>query len=90
MGPVAATLIRRCAHCQQRVRWMPTREGHRRCFDADPVPVSLDDGTGWLLGTFTVNRRRRLVLAPADAHDVDKRERAEHVMLLHRCSGQAA
>lgn len=83
------TMIRKCVYCQHPIRWMSTYEaGNRRCFDADPVPRDLDDGSGWLPGTFTVDGREVLVLAPLAAHSPEKRLRAPMVVHPHLCTGR--
>lgn len=89
--PFALSAVRRtCRYCPQLIVWMPTYLlGRRLAFDADPVPVGHDDGTGWLAGRFHTGRRGvQTVLAPAHEHAAEARARARTVLRLHVCPGR--
>lgn len=80
---------RACVYCPELIVWMRTYLGGRSfCFDAAPVPVSLDDGTGWVPGGFLVGGKRSMVLAPLTEFPREKRHRVQNVMHLHRCRGR--
>lgn len=81
--------VRSCVYCRREIVWMITRyDGRPFCFNAEPVPRELDDGTGWVPGTFRVRGVNRVVLAPLSSHPEEKRRRVKHVMHLHSCTGR--
>lgn len=88
--PDAEGYARPCAYCRLSIVWMRTYLGQSFAFDAHPVSVALDDGTGWVPGRFDVGGRMASVMAPLSMHPGSKRRRIGNVMQLHRCPRRIA
>lgn len=77
---------RPCAYCNLPIHWMFTRYGTRLPFDAELLPRHLDpDNSGWLPGTWKIQGRDRMAMAPMHHYGRRKMARVSHVAVLHRC-----
>lgn len=76
-----------CPQCLRLITRLPTRhEGAVLTFDADPLPVVLALGEGWV----PIRRRidgggGRWVYVPLDRESAERQLRIQHVMMIHQC-----
>lgn len=76
----------RCKFCNEYVQWLTCKDGKRRMFSGDPIPVEQDTGAdGWVTGRHVIRGRERVVMTRINHVSAGKRAAVRRVVVLHAC-----